>query len=175
VKIHTHDCGTANHLPRKLKILILGNGTSTATSQESSEVTFTFNGKGSFMEPISSIDVWMNRDSFGEYRLKLSGQQNKVLWTSVEDQLNQSLELQMAILGCLPQRATHWYTASGNAQTMLLLMELASTLVWLGPHFFPQENRNHKPSIIGLASVVPHFSAGWLSLAQVGLGHFSKV
>ena len=43
------------------------------------------------------------------------------------------------------------------------------------PHVFPQENRNHKPSIIGLASVVPHFNAGWLSLAQVGLGHFSKV
>ncbi|MEG1064476.1 hypothetical protein [Comamonas sp.] len=102
MKIEMHDFGTVNPLSRKLKILILGNGTSTATTQESSEVTFTFNGKGSFMEPISSIDVWMSRDSFGEYRLKLSGTQNKVLWTSVEDQLNQSLELQMAILGCLP-------------------------------------------------------------------------
>ena len=102
MKIHTHDCGTANYLPRKLKILILGNGTSAVTSQESSEVTFTFNGKGSFMEPIPSIDVWMNRDSFGEYRLKLSAPKNQALWTSIEDQLNQSLKLPTAILGCLP-------------------------------------------------------------------------
>ena len=61
-----------------------------------------FNGKGSSLEPISCIDVCMSCDSFGVHRLKLSAKQNQALWASVESQVNQSLERQTAILGCLP-------------------------------------------------------------------------
>lgn len=102
MKIKSHDYDTVIHFPRKLKILILGNGTSIRPTQESSEAIFMFNGKGSFLEPISCIDAWMSCDSFGGHRLKLSAKQNQVLWSSVESQINQSLERQTAILGCLP-------------------------------------------------------------------------